>query len=46
MDGNDSYEDLVVVLYNSTFNQVVMVKSLGVVKVYQAEVKVEEKILG
>ena len=35
---NESHEDLTSVLYNSTFNQVVMVKSLGLVKIYQAEV--------
>lgn len=35
---NESHEDLTSVLYNNTFNQVVMVKSLGLVKVYQAEV--------
>ncbi len=35
---NESHEDLTSVLYNNTFNQVVMVKSLGLVKIYQAEV--------
>lgn len=37
---NESHEDLTSVLYNNTFNQVVMVKSLGLVKIYQAEVRV------
>ncbi len=33
-------EDLCVTLYNPLFHQVVLVKSLGLVKVYQAEVRV------
>lgn len=32
-------EDLVVVLFNPLYHQVVMVKSLGLVKIYQAEVR-------
>lgn len=31
-------QDLVVTLYNSLFNQIILVKTLGLVKVYQAEV--------
>ena len=38
MDAADSPEDLTCALYNCTFNQVVVVKSLGMVKVYQAQV--------
>lgn len=40
VDVNDTYEDLCCVLYNNMLNQVVMVKSLGMVKVYQSEVRV------
>ncbi len=38
MARRDGDEDLVVALYNPLFHQVVLVKSLGLVKVYQAEV--------
>jgi WD40 repeat protein len=38
-------EDIVTVLYNSLFNQVLVVKSLGTLKVYQTEVSQQELVL-